>query len=263
MPFARRIQPQHSSAVCSCEPFVSHVSQCRDPVVLQMRIGGGVVGAHGIVIQHGQSAQRPRHGLGAACGDRVHVIVHQPMKDVETAYAGAIDERKARGRGHHHASIAESDVGDVIGKEAVLAAHHLARLRARIEQHQAIRRCHRGARVFRIRDDAIDAEQGVVFMMDGVFQTGIHYVESAIEIADPQPAAAQRQRRHVAVGHDESSGGEHGPPALRRGIVTVNRAFANRVHLALDIHQTARGNRWCFGIRTQRAARVATATGLQ
>ena len=78
----------------------------------------------------------------------------------------------------------------MIGKQAVFTPHDLARLRAGIEEDQTIRSCYRGAPLFRIRHDPVDAEEGIALIMHGMLQAGIYHVKTPVEIADPQAACA-------------------------------------------------------------------------
>ena len=114
---------------------------------------------------------------------------------------------RGRRSGGYHSTIAEGDIGYMIGKQAVFASHDLPRRACGIEQNQAVRGGY-GVRRRRHRDDSIDAEERVVFVMDCALQIRVHYVEPAIEVADPQAAAAQRQRCDVAVGEQGRARGE-------------------------------------------------------
>ena len=59
--------------------------------------------------------------------------------------------------------------------------------------------------MFRVGHDAIDAEQRVVFVMDGMLEAGIHDVEPAIEVADPQAAVVHGERGDIAIRHHGSA----------------------------------------------------------
>ena len=128
------------------------------------------------------------------------MVVYEPVESVQAAHARAIDERQSRRRGHHHAVTAQRDVGDVIGQQAVPAAHDLPRLGAGIEQRQAVGGGYRGAVVQRVGHNAVDAEQGVVLVVFDAVESGRDDIQPVVEIAHPQASAAHRQSGNVAIG---------------------------------------------------------------
>ena len=97
--------------------------------------------------------------------------------------------------------------------------------------------------MFYVGHDAIDAEEDLAFVMNGVLQTRVHHVQAAIEVADPQAAIAQRERGHVAISHDRTARGESGAPLPDSRIVTVNRIFGDCVRFALQVRQAENRDR--------------------
>src|SRR5438270_3753388 len=105
------------------------------------------------------------------------------MKSIETARACCIQKGESRGRSQHHAAAVERGVSYVICQKAIGAAQHLLLSAQLIKEHQAVGRSYRNHAVCRVRQDTIDAEHIVIFIMGGAAQSGTDEVKPVIEVS--------------------------------------------------------------------------------
>ena len=164
------------------------------------------------------------------------MIVDEAMERVEAAAAAALDKRQPRGRRHGHPPGIQNYVRHVVRDQPFGAAEHLFERAGRVEQGETIRGRDRRDPGVGVVNDPVDAEDAIVFDVGhGAFGGD---VQSAIEIADPQPAArVDGESRHVPVGETAAFVAGDAPEARGPAVDGVNAVARHAVERTIGLDE--------------------------
>ncbi len=130
------------------------------------------------------------------------MIIDQALEGVDAVRDAVMKEADACRSGDGSGIAAEKDVGDVTGNEAALAIEHLPKLEAGIEHGETVGCCDGGHVSISAFFDSIDAEHRVVLEMFWLRAAAeVNYIQTAIEVTDPQASAlVGMERSDMTVG---------------------------------------------------------------
>ena len=195
------IKAENTGAVSADHPFLSRANHGRDPVVFEVRVAGRVIRRDAALIEQRDPSQRSGKQLIAGNSESVHVVVHEALKGVQAACAAGIEKRQPSGSGEGQAVSISGDVRDVIGNEAIGTRKYLLFFAESVKANQTVCRGNVDAPGFRVRKNAIYAENVLVFDMSGTSAIGREDIQAAIKLTDPQVSGCvRRESGNVAVG---------------------------------------------------------------
>ena len=113
------------------------------------------------------------------------MIVHQAVEGIHAVSAAGIEECEARGSGERQASAVGSDIGDMIGDQAVAPRQNLLLTTRIVEAHQSIRGRDIDRARLRVGENSIYAKHMLVFYMSDAAFVGGEQIKPAVEVANP------------------------------------------------------------------------------
>src|SRR6266576_1819167 len=135
------------------------------------------------------------------------------MEGVHAVRATGIEKRKTRGSGERQASAVGSDIGDMIGDQAVAPRQNLLLTTRIVEAHQSIRGRDIDRARLRVGENSIYAKDMLVFHMSDAAFIGGEQIKATIEVANPKlPARIGSQRGDVPVAQYRRPGCEDSLP---------------------------------------------------